>query len=69
VWTADEFRTRLVTEDHFLTTLLREPRLMVVGDERKLEELGRKPVAEVPPKLPRRSGHSARSGRRRSRQR
>ena len=40
VWTAEEFRTRFAAQDHFLTSVLREPRLMVLGDERKLGELG-----------------------------
>ncbi len=64
VWTAEEFRSRLAAQDHFLTSVLREPRLMVLGDERKLGELGREPVVKAPPELPRGSGHSARRGRR-----
>ena len=65
VWTADEFGSRLTAQDHFLTSVLREPRLFVVGDERKLGELGGEPLAQAPPKLPRRSRDSARGRRRR----
>lgn len=34
-----EFRRRLRAKDHFLTTLLEEPKLFLIGDESVLEEL------------------------------
>lgn len=64
VWTVEEFRSRLAAQDHFLTSVLREPRLMVIGDEHKLGELGREPLAEAPPELTRRNRHTARRRRR-----
>lgn len=64
VWTAEEFRSRLAAQDHFLDSVLREPRLMVLGDERKLGELGQEPVAETPPELPGRDRHPAQRRRR-----
>lgn len=60
VWTPDEFRTRLAAQDHFIMSVLREPRLMVMGDERKLGELGREPVAEASSELPSRNRHPTR---------
>jgi predicted nucleotidyltransferase len=63
-WTIKEYQSRLTAQDHFLISVLREPRLFVVGDERKLGELDPEPVAQATPKLTGRSGHSARRRRR-----
>lgn len=39
VLTREEFRRRVTGKDHFLTSVLKEPRLFVVGDERDLAGL------------------------------
>jgi DNA-binding transcriptional ArsR family regulator len=39
VLTADEFARRVKASDHFLTSVLDEPKLFVVGDERELGRL------------------------------
>ena len=36
----DEWRRRVADQDHFVTTILREGKLFLVGDERDLAELG-----------------------------
>ena len=41
VLTCEEFRQRKNTRDHFLTTVLKAPRLFVIGSERELETMGR----------------------------
>jgi predicted nucleotidyltransferase len=40
VMTVEEFRKRRGKKDHFLSTVLREPKLMVIGSEDELERLG-----------------------------
>ena len=39
VFSADEFRKRVRDQDHFVTTLLREPKLFLVGNEQHLAAL------------------------------
>jgi DNA-binding transcriptional ArsR family regulator len=41
VMTAEEYVRRKKARDHFLTTVLREPRLFVIGDEDELAGVGR----------------------------
>ncbi len=36
VFTAKEFTARLKKKDHFLTTVMKEPKMFVIGDERML---------------------------------
>jgi len=38
--TADEFAGRVADSEHFITTVLREPKMFVVGDEDELARLG-----------------------------
>ena len=38
----EEWGERISTGDHFATTLLREPKILLVGDENKLKMLGRR---------------------------
>ena len=45
VWTVKEFRERIDRKDPFLTRVLANPRLMVVGDERDVAGLGGQPLA------------------------
>jgi predicted nucleotidyltransferase len=41
VMTPEEFARRRKARDHFLSTVLRGPRLLVIGDGRELEAMGR----------------------------
>jgi predicted nucleotidyltransferase len=40
VFAAEEWRRRVVSADHFVSTLLREEKLFLIGDEHELGELG-----------------------------
>jgi|ERR1700683_393506 len=40
VYPVSEFREKLLQKHHFVTTVLRGPKLFLVGDERELAELG-----------------------------
>lgn len=40
VFTRDEFKTRQRTGDHFLTSVLSEPRIFIIGDEHELGAMG-----------------------------
>jgi predicted nucleotidyltransferase len=37
--TAEEFRKKIIRNDHFLTTLLREKKIFIIGDENELETI------------------------------
>jgi len=39
VFPPDEFRERVHTREHFITSVLKEPKLFLTGDERELEKL------------------------------
>ncbi len=41
VFTQEEWRKRIASDDHFATTLMREPKLMLIGRETGLETLER----------------------------
>jgi len=41
LFTAKEWRERVETGDHFVTTLLREPKILLIGTEASLREIGR----------------------------
>ncbi|HEY3170438.1 MAG TPA: nucleotidyltransferase domain-containing protein [Thermoanaerobaculia bacterium] len=67
VYTAGEFTRRIRSGDHFVTTLLQEPRTFIRGDADELERLVPKRLARSSPNV---SGRNRRSpGRRRARPR
>jgi len=41
VFTPEEWAERLESGDHFVTTLLREPKIMLIGHDAELKQLGR----------------------------
>ncbi len=41
VFTSEEWGTRLESGDHFVTTLLREPKIMLIGHDIELKQVGR----------------------------
>lgn len=45
VYTPAEFLEKVRVRHHFVTSVLREPKIFVVGDQRELERLGKKPMA------------------------
>lgn len=55
VYSAGEFRTKLRARHHFVTTVLREPHLVILGDSGELERMGSKQLASSPPGASRRS--------------
>ena len=67
VYPPAEFRKKIRTGHHFLTTVLQEPRLFVVGGPDELAGLGAERVAAAPQDKPKRD--SGPSGRRRTRSR
>jgi hypothetical protein len=52
VYSAGEFRSKLRSRHHFVTTVVREPHLFVIGDSSELERLGSKRLAPSPPNQP-----------------
>ena len=42
VYTPAEFQKKLETKHHFITTIVREPKIMLIGEERELTRLGKK---------------------------
>jgi predicted nucleotidyltransferase len=67
VYPSTEFRTKLQARHHFLTTILKEPRLFVVGGDDELGGLGAKRLADKAPDQPKRSSRSPAGRRTRSR--
>jgi predicted nucleotidyltransferase len=70
VYPPHEFRAKLAAQHHFLTTVLREPRLFVVGGDDELVGLGAKRLvgkASDEPKRDSRTARSRRAGPRRQR--
>jgi predicted nucleotidyltransferase len=49
VYTVGEFRSKKRSQHHFVTTVLREPHLLIVGDPGELEQLGSERPAPSPP--------------------
>jgi uncharacterized protein len=45
-YAADEFRSRLSARHHFLTRVLKKEKVFLIGDERELERLAEKRVAD-----------------------
>jgi hypothetical protein len=62
-----EFQKKLRAGHHFLTTVLREPRLFAVGGPDELARLGAKRLAPKPQVQPERDSRSRRRGGLRSR--
>jgi uncharacterized protein len=62
VYPPSEFRTKLRAQHHFLTTILKEPRLFVVGGDDELVGLGAKRLADKAPNQPKRDSRSAAGG-------
>jgi predicted nucleotidyltransferase len=60
VYSPAEFRTKLRARHHFVTALLREPFLFVIGEPRDLERLGSKRLAPAPPHEPSRDRRPSR---------
>ena len=66
VYPPTEFRTKLRAQHHFLTSILKEPRLFVVGGDDELGGLGAKRLADKAPDEPKRDSRSAAGRRTRS---
>lgn len=67
VYPPDEFRAKIRAGHHFLTAVLREPRVFVIGGPDELGGLGAKRLADNSPNKPERNTRSARSRRARPR--
>jgi predicted nucleotidyltransferase len=52
VLSPSEFRERIRTEEHFLTSVLKSPKLFVLGSEHELEAMAKKRLAETAPDQP-----------------
>ncbi|MBI4264714.1 MAG: nucleotidyltransferase domain-containing protein [Acidobacteria bacterium] len=63
VYPSDEFRAKVAAHHHFLTRVLQEPRLFVVGGDHELVGLGAKRLADEAPDQPERDSRPA-AGRR-----
>jgi predicted nucleotidyltransferase len=66
VYPLSEFRTKLRARHHFLTTIVKEPRLFVVGGDDELVGLEAKRLADKAPDQPTRDSRSAAGRRTRS---
>jgi predicted nucleotidyltransferase len=67
VYPPSEFRAKVAEHHHFLTRVLREPRLFVVGGDNELVGLGAKRLADEAPDQPKRDSRPAASRRTRPR--
>lgn len=63
VYTEDEFRRRVSVRDHFLTAVVQDPKLFVVGGQDELAELTQRTANKTPPDEPGRTRRSSRSRR------
>lgn len=63
VFPVDEFRQKVVHRDHFLITVLREPKMFLIGSDHELSRLGKKRLDQSSRDQSRRNRRSA--GRRR----
>lgn len=63
VYPSDEFRAKVRSKHHFLTTVLREPRMFIIGGDDELVGLGAKRLADKAPDQPKRDSRPA-TGRR-----
>lgn len=66
VYSPTEFRGKVRAGDHFLTTVLREPRVFVLGGPDELDGLGAKRLADSSPNEPQRDTRSTPGRRARS---
>jgi predicted nucleotidyltransferase len=67
VYPSDEFRAKVLAKHHFLTTVLREPRMFIIGGDDELAGLGAKRLVDKAPDQPKRSSRPAASRRARPR--
>jgi hypothetical protein len=65
VYSEDEFRARVLAKHHFLTTVLTEPKMLVVGSAAELTQLAGTGIAGPEPNSSRRSPRAAHTPRRR----
>lgn len=63
VYPAEEFHRKILAGDHFLTSLMPEPKIFVVGDEHELARLAEERLADGPQVEHKRSARPARRGR------
>jgi predicted nucleotidyltransferase len=63
IYPSDEFRAKVRAKHHFLTTVLREPRMFIIGGDDELAGLGAKRLVNKAPDQPQRDSRSA-AGRR-----
>jgi len=63
VYTLDEFRAKLRAKHHFLTTVLSEPRMFIIGGDNELVGLGAKRLGDEAPDQPKRNPRPAAGGR------
>jgi predicted nucleotidyltransferase len=67
IYPLDEFQTKYRRGDHFLTTVLREPHVFILGSPNELAGLGAKRLVDGPPAEPSGDSRSPRRGRTRPR--
>ncbi|HAM44951.1 MAG TPA: ArsR family transcriptional regulator [Propionibacteriaceae bacterium] len=67
VYPLDEFRAKLGAKHHFLTTVLSEPRMFIIGGDNELAGLGAKRLGDEAPDQPKRNPRPAAGGRARPR--
>lgn len=63
VFARREFEAKVAAGHHFLTSILRESRVVVIGTEHELERLGTQRLADAPPHEPARDRRPARGDR------
>jgi predicted nucleotidyltransferase len=67
VYPLDEFRAKVRAKHHFLTTVLSEPRMFIIGGDNELLGLGAKRLGDEAPDQPKRNPRPAAGGRARPR--
>jgi predicted nucleotidyltransferase len=67
VYPLDEFRAKVRAKHHFITTVLREPRMLIIGGDDELAGVGAKRLADKAPDQPKRNPRPAAGGRARPR--
>jgi uncharacterized protein len=63
VYSAEEFRRKLAQGHHFLTTVMQEPKVFLLGSDHELGRLGKKRLAHAAPDQPAGDPRPARRGR------
>src|SRR6266478_2833362 len=61
VYPVDEFRHKMTCQDHFLITVLREPKIFLIGTDHELGRLGEKRLVDGSRQQPRRNSRASRS--------